>query len=277
MKLPPLALTAPSLCPRCDAPAMFVDECAQCALPLRQCPSCLGVAGPFDRYCGFCGNELVLGRRPAVATRLWLLAGLLPILVALGIGLSPLGQAAVRGVTGRGAPPISAAVHPNLTDRALGFSAVAPAGWSYTPGVSASLGALTSTSADSGIPAAGPGGLLTASPKGAVLLLGRPAVVVPGVDPSDPVAVLAAQTSQLGAAPPAGFTLTTVTPVEQRTIGGRRAAYSLLSVAGPDGSPRLFERVYIATGRGLFLVEGLFPADAASASRSFLDSLRLTG
>ena len=277
MKLPPLALTAPSLCPRCDAPAMFVEECAQCALPLRQCSSCLGVAGPFDRYCGFCGRELVLGRRSGPATRLWLVAGLLPILVALGLGLSPVGQAAFRGVTGQAAPVRSPATHPNLTDTALGFNAVAPRGWSYTPAVSPSVGALASTSADSAVLGAGPGGLVTASPKGAVLLLGRPAVSVPGVDPSDPVAVLAAQTSQLTAAPPAGYTLKTVTPVEQRTVAGRRAGFSLLSVVGPDGSPRLFERIYVATGRGLFLIEGLFPADAVPAVRSFLDSLQLTG
>jgi hypothetical protein len=52
MKLPPLALTAPTLCPRCDAPSGLAELCLQCALQLRQCGNCHGVAGPFDRYCG---------------------------------------------------------------------------------------------------------------------------------------------------------------------------------------------------------------------------------
>ncbi len=66
MKLPPLALVAPSLCPRCDQPAMVLDRlddqrCAHCGLQLHRCGSCHGVAGPFDRFCGFCGHELVRG------------------------------------------------------------------------------------------------------------------------------------------------------------------------------------------------------------------------
>ena len=57
MKLPPLALVAPSLCPRCDQPAMVLDHseegrCAHCGLQLHQCARCRGIAGPFvaSRY-----------------------------------------------------------------------------------------------------------------------------------------------------------------------------------------------------------------------------------
>ncbi|MDQ6772643.1 MAG: hypothetical protein M3024_06600 [Candidatus Dormibacteraeota bacterium] len=76
MKLPPIALTAPTLCPRCDTPALVsgpnltVEQCVQCALNLRLCGRCRGVAGPFDRYCGFCGYPMTRSRRSGLR-RLW--------------------------------------------------------------------------------------------------------------------------------------------------------------------------------------------------------------
>jgi len=79
VKLPPVALTAPTLCPRCDAPALVagpiltVDACARCTLHLRQCGRCHGVAGPFDQYCGFCGFEIIRQGRGAL-WRAWPLA-----------------------------------------------------------------------------------------------------------------------------------------------------------------------------------------------------------
>ena len=254
---------------------MFADECAQCALPLRRCGSCQGVAGPFDRFCGFCGHELVLGRKRSAAWRLWLLAGLVPILAALGLGLSPLGQAAVKTVQ-RGRPAaVPSAARPNVTDRTLGFSLAAPRGWAYAS-ASASIGALTSDAADAPVAAAGPAALVTSNPRGAVVLLGRPPVSAPGVDGSDPVAVLAFQTAQLMATPPAGITLATVTPVSARSIAGRRGAVSVLSVIGTDGTARVFERAYVSAGGGLFLVEALIPPNDSRAFGALLDSLTLT-
>jgi uncharacterized paraquat-inducible protein A len=79
VKLPPVALTAPTLCPRCDAPALVagpiltIESCARCTLQLRQCGRCHGVAGPFDRYCGFCGFEMTRPGRGALS-RAWPLA-----------------------------------------------------------------------------------------------------------------------------------------------------------------------------------------------------------
>ena len=92
MKLPPLALVAPSLCPRCDQPAMVVDRyddqrCAHCGLQLHRCDRCHGVAGPFDQYCGFCGHELVRGELRAQWWRLWMLVALVPMLAALVSGI----------------------------------------------------------------------------------------------------------------------------------------------------------------------------------------------
>ena len=250
---------------------MFADECAQCALPLRRCGSCQGVAGPFDRYCGFCGHELVLGRKRSPAWRLWLLAGLVPILAALAVGVSPLGQSAVRSVAST--QPAAAPTKPNLTDRALGFSRALPSGWRYAT-VAPNLSAVTSDPSDNA--AAASTSLVTATPRGAVVLLGRTAISASGVDTSDPVAVLAYQTAQVTASPPAGVTLATVTPVKQRTIGGRRGALSVLSVIGSDGTARVDEKAYVATPGGLFLVEALLPPNDVRAFSSLLDSLRLS-
>ncbi|TME09144.1 MAG: hypothetical protein E6I69_04000 [Chloroflexi bacterium] len=92
MKLPPLALVAPSLCPRCDQPAMVLalyedQACAHCGLQLHRCGSCHGVAGPFDRFCGFCGHELVRGVDRPIWWRLWLLVALIPLAAALISGI----------------------------------------------------------------------------------------------------------------------------------------------------------------------------------------------
>jgi hypothetical protein len=92
MKLPPPALVAPSLCPRFDHPAMLLDRmedrpCAHGGLQLHRCGSCHGVAGPFDRFCGFCGHELVRGEDRAPWWRLWLRVALVPLADALVSGI----------------------------------------------------------------------------------------------------------------------------------------------------------------------------------------------
>ena len=43
--------------------------------------------GPFDRYCGFCGHELVRGLDRPIWWRLWLLAALVPLAAALTGGI----------------------------------------------------------------------------------------------------------------------------------------------------------------------------------------------
>jgi predicted amidophosphoribosyltransferase len=62
-------------------------RCAHCGLQIHQCPRCRGVAGPFDRYCGFCGYEMVHGERRPLWWRLWFLVLLLPLLSALAGGV----------------------------------------------------------------------------------------------------------------------------------------------------------------------------------------------
>ena len=66
---------------------MYVDHCASCELQLRVCGSCLGVCGPFDRFCGFCGHEMVLGPRRSAASRLWAFSIAIPLVVAIAVAL----------------------------------------------------------------------------------------------------------------------------------------------------------------------------------------------
>ena len=273
MKLPPLALTAPSLCPRCDAPALFVEECNSCALPIRQCGSCLGVAGPFDRYCGFCGHEIVLGRKRSGARRLWLLVALIPIAAGLAVGLSPLGQRAVRDAgSGRST---ATATKPNLADQALGLTATTPRSWTHSATASAVF--VLSDPADQPVTSGSASALLTATPKGAVVEIGRPAIADPGVDGADPVAVLAFETAQLLGSPPTGYSISTVQAVRAINIGGRVSARTELSLAGPGSVSYVFEKVYISAPRGgLVLVEALAPADQLTAVNSLIESIRLT-
>ena len=93
MKLPPLALVAPSLCPRCDQPAMILNRseesrCAHCTRRRHQCGNCRGIAGPFARYCGFWRHEPVEGSKRPLWWRLWFLAALVPLAAGLVYGIA---------------------------------------------------------------------------------------------------------------------------------------------------------------------------------------------
>ena len=45
------------------------------------------MAGPFDRYCGFCGHEHVRGEDRPPWWRLWFLVALVPLAAALVSGV----------------------------------------------------------------------------------------------------------------------------------------------------------------------------------------------
>ena len=68
----------------------LADEarCAHCGLQLHQCGNCRGIAGPFDRYCGFCGHELVHGMKRPLWWRLWFLLLLAPLAGGLIYGIA---------------------------------------------------------------------------------------------------------------------------------------------------------------------------------------------
>jgi hypothetical protein len=248
---------------------MFDDHCVQCALPLRLCGACHGVAGPFDRYCGFCGYELVQGDKRTPVWRLWLLLALVPLAAGIVFGISPLavkvGPVAKLVAGAQPAPSPTTNVHlTKFVEENLGFNYALPAGWKaddYTlaqtpePFVMASV-------ADGDRFSAGHlnGELITATPTGPVMSLGRPPLDVSAVDTGNPQAVLAFQVSQLLASPPAGVKYTVVKPVHAITVGHRQGAEVVLKVA--TGSvTTYYERVYIATG-----TQPLFRAEAADTA-----------
>lgn len=254
MKLPPAALTAPSLCPRCDSPAIIIDYCIACTLPLRRCGSCRGVAGPFDRYCGFCGYELVRGARRMPIWRLWLLAAMIPLLAGIAFGLSPysagVGERVGTLVGAAAAPAPSPAAH----DAVVGVGYTAPAGWAA--GDQGSMLVVAKWPPDAARIAPAQGDLLAAGVQSSTVVVSRPAIAAP-VDASDPQAVLAFDLAQLLQAPPAGVRLTISRPVTALTIGGRPAAEAVLVAARADGSSWYFERAYVSSARGLVRADAL--------------------
>lgn len=291
MRLPPQALTAPALCPRCDAPATLPDHCIQCALPLRRCARCQGVAGPFDRYCGFCGHDMVEGADRALAWRLWLLAALVPILLGIAYGLSPYSQTVGRqvgGLVGGGATPGPPGGFVIQRSDTLGVSYAVPAAW-----IAADLSAPDSTtklpvvlltkvfSDQQRLVADGKADLLTAVPNGSAIELARPQLSAPGVDLSDPLAVLIYQAAQLSGSPPAGTRVDVVESPRATTIGGRRAATALLRITrGADA--RDLQRTLVSLPGGLLRVDALATeADWAGGDRAraqqVVDSVRQSG
>lgn len=274
MKLPPMALTAPSLCPRCDAPAIMTDHCIQCALQLRQCGSCQGIAGPFDRYCGFCGHELILGDRRSPVWRLWLLAALVPLVLGIIVGVAgwgvPVTRAVGRTVGVVAQPTPNPASLSEYKSRPLGFNYAVPKDWtpvdySISPDASRTLPlVIVSRIAADGSKAADlKGSLADLKPQGVTMTLGRPATDVSLVAPNDPAAVLTAQVSPLVSAPPAGTKVEVARQVHNLTVNGKPAAEVVLRLS--SGSTVVYlERAYIysplADRPSLFRVEAVAPA-----------------
>ncbi len=266
MKLPPAALTAPTLCPRCDSPAIMTDYCIQCTLPLRRCGSCHGVAGPFDRFCGFCGYELLQGERRLPVWRLWLLAALVPLVAGLAIGLSPLSAPVaqkVQTIVGGATPsPNSTAT---LRSATLNFTYSIPKEWTAVDDTRAADPArqipfvVTSHNSSDQAPVTdAKGDLLQLKPVGAVMEMGRPAPGVSAVDANDPSAVLSFQLAQLLQTPPAGVKLQVVGAAHSITVDGRPGSEAVVQVTR-DGQTYEFVRAWIQTSNGLFRIDALVP------------------
>ncbi len=249
MKLPPAALTAPSLCPRCDSPAIMTDYCIACMLPLRRCGSCQGVAGPFDRYCGFCGYELVRGVRRAAVWRLWLLAALVPLAGGIAFGVSPYSASLSNGVSAlvRGGASASPASKPAVQDTMLKLGYTAPADW--TAGDQGQLLVMAKWPQDGPRVAAAQGNLLSAALQSSTIVVSRPALNG-AVDPTDPQSLLTSDFAQLIQTPPPGARIEWARQITPLTVGGRRAAEAILKVTRADGSIWYFERMYISAGGG---------------------------
>ena len=291
MKLPPMALTAPSLCPRCDAPAIMTDHCIQCALQLRQCGNCQGIAGPFDRYCGFCGHELILGDRRSPIWRLWLLAALVPLALGILVGVEGWGVPVTRAVThgvGAAEPTPNPSSLATYRSRALAFTYAVPKDW--TPTDYSVNGALpfvivSRISADAPKAADLKGSLVELKPQGVTMTLGRPPTDTSPVAPNDPTAVLTAQVVPLLASPPANTKVEVVRPVHGLSVNGRPAAEVVLKLTTGATVTYVERAFFYAPSAGqpaLFRVEAVAPAadwEGGDGARveSVLQSLRFGG
>ncbi len=287
MKLPPAALTAPSLCPRCDAPAMYLDRCGSCELPLRQCAACLGVAGPFDRFCGFCGHDLSTGETRSGAWRLWLLVAMIPLLAGIGFGISPLSQplaTKVAAVIFRPAPQPTPTATPGKSWRSknLKVQYTLPTDWSgfdYSLDKSKpqKLVVVARMQSEATPVAQASGDLLGAKPSSAVMTLGPTTAT-----DTEPGILLAFQLGQLLAQPPAGTKVEITRQVQSVVLDGHPAAEAVVKITRPEGVWYL-ERAYIS-GPGsppLFEIQALVPqadwesGDSARAE-SVIQSISLT-
>ena len=257
MKLPPLGLGAPMLCPRCDTPATLAEHCIHCALHLRQCGNCRGVAGPFDRYCGFCGFEMLRGERRSPLWRLWVLLALVPLAAGLGYGV----WVARLPVAATGA--VSAVVRPTPTPeskayaaQSLGFNYAIPKDWSsidYSraadPSNAFPFVVVARSQADQAVAQEGRGQVVSSRPQSALASLGRPAVDTSLLGSgSEPGALLASEVSPLLAAPPSGTRVEVARPVRTTTIGDRPAATVVLKLTR-DGSVYYLERALVLSPR----------------------------
>jgi hypothetical protein len=272
MKMPPLALSAPTLCPRCDAPSGLADFCLQCALQLRQCGNCHGVAGPFDRHCGFCGFELLRGARRSPVWRLWLLIALVPLAAGLGYGawVARLPMAATQAVGSAVHPAPAQQLRPYQSQR-LHLAYGIPREWGaidYTrssdAGRTMPFVIVARAPSDQQAASDAKGDLVAARPQATILALGRPSIDTSLVaDATAPAAVLTSEVAPLAASPPPGLKVEVVRPVRATTVGGQPAATVVLKLTR-DGGVFYLERalIYSPSGKAapMIRVEALLPA-----------------
>jgi hypothetical protein len=286
MKLPPLGLSAPTLCPRCDAPASLADMCLQCALQLRQCGNCHGVAGPFDRYCGFCGFELLRGARRSPVWRLWVLIALIPLAAGLSYG------AWVARLPAAVTHTVGAAVRPAPTpdlhayqSQSLRIAYAIPKDWSaidYTrssdAGRSMPYVVVAKAAGDQQPAVQAKGDMVEARPQSALVALGRPSIDRSLVaDATAPAGVLTSEVAPLAVAPPSGTKVEVTRPVRPLTVGGRPAASVVLKLTR-DGVSYYLQRTLIYAPSGgaqpMIRVDALVPASAwESGDRTPVDTL----
>ena len=278
MKMPQAGLVAPTLCPRCDAPAPAVDgeraaeRCPACSLQLRWCGNCRGVAGPFDRFCGFCGFELIRGQPRSPLWRVGAIALVVLLAAGAGFGLWKAGvpgavNSAVRNLSGQ--TPRARVITADHYSHQLGVRYSVPNGWTavdYSTGDSSQpLIVLAGNAADQSAAEATQGDLTGLDPvQSAVMTLGRLAVGAQVVaDARDPVAVLTSQVAPLVASPPSGLKVDVDEPVHAATIGNRPAAVVVLKLTRGDAVTYLRRAVVYTPRPGatpLFQADALTPA-----------------
>ena len=292
MKLPPVALTAPTLCPRCDAPALYEDRCTSCGLQLGKCGACHGVAGPFDRFCGFCGHDLTAGEVRSQVWRLWLLVAMIPMVAALVVGATLFGgptASQVGRLIFKPQPTASPSAGSTKLFRSPSLHLVyaIPSDWSpsdYTlsPTTPLRMVVVARISADLATFGSTKGDILAAKPAGALLTLGPLDQAPPGVDATDPSSVLGADVSSLTIKPPTGLKIEVFRQAQTITVDGKPGKTAVLKVTRADGAVVYLERAYLTAPGGLFKVDALVPQsdwDAGDGRKveAVIQSVRLSG
>ena len=293
MKLPPVALTAPTLCPRCDAPALYEDRCTSCGLQLSVCGACHGVAGPFDRFCGFCGHDLTAGELRSPVWRFWLLVAMIPMIATLVVGATIFGGPTATRIGKLVFPrPTASPTAPAVTTKlyrspALRLVYSVPPDWTpsdYTLSPSTPLQevVVARISADLATFGSTKGDVLAAKPAGALLTLGPLASAPAGVDTSDPSSVLGADISSLTIKPPTGLKIDVFRQAQTITVDGKAGKEVVLRVTRADNSVLYLERAYVLGPGGLFKIDALVPQsdwDAGDGKKveAVIQSVRLSG
>ena len=295
MKLPPIALTAPTLCPRCDAPALYADRCSSCGLQLGVCGACQGVAGPFDRYCGFCGHDLAAGEARSPVWRFWLLVAMVPMVAVLVLGVTFFGGPVATSVGRFVFRPVPTAAPPGATTgtklyRSPNLRLVysVPADWpppsDYTLSKETPLQEVVVARflADNANFGGTKGDVLAAKPTGALIALGPLDKAPAGADPTDPSSVLGVDISSLTLTPPTGLKVEVVQSAQSITVDGRAGKEAVLKVTRGDGTVYFLERAYLTAANGLFRVDALVPQADWSAGdnrvvEAVIQSVRLSG
>lgn len=273
---------------------MFADHCGHCGLQLGLCPACRGVAGPFDRFCGFCGHDLFLEDKPTPARRLWLVVAVIPLAAALAFGISPLSAPLASQIThllaGAGPaavvlPTAAPSAGKQLLSRNLKLNYSIPNDWSgfdYTLSAIKPLPILVVARLQADAPRVADvdGDIIRTRPSGAVMTLGRP--TLSPSEPTDAVALLAFQVGQLTSQPPAGLQIEVAEQVAPITVNGVTGARAVLKVSTTAGVFYL-ERAYLNSGgpQPVVEVQGFVPqADWKSGEERNIDlvlnSVRLT-
>jgi hypothetical protein len=293
VKLPPVALTAPTLCPRCDAPALYEDRCTSCGLQLSVCGACHGVAGPFDRFCGFCGHDLTAGELRSPVWRFWLLVAMIPMIATLVVGATVFGGPTATRIGKLVFPgPTASPTAPGIATKlyrspALRLVYSVPPDWSpsdYTLSPTTPLQevVVARISADLATFGSTKGDVLAAKPAGALLTLGPLASAPPGVDTSDPSSVLGSDISSLTIKPPTGLKIDVLRQAQTITVDGKAGKEAVLKVTRADGTILYLERAYLLGPGGLFKIDALVPAsdwDSGDGRKveAVIQSVRLSG
>lgn len=252
------------------------------------------MAGPFDRYCGFCGHDLAEGEPRSSAWRFWLLVAMVPMVAGLVVGATMFGGPAVHTVGNlvfRPAPaatatPAGPAVGRALRSQNLHLEYVVPAEWSpfdYTLSAVSPLQlvVVSRIQADGAKFGDTKGDIFAARPQSVLMTLGKPGAAPPGADATDPSSVLGADISSLTLKPPAGFRVDVFRQAQTISVNSRTGKEVVLKLTRADGSISYLERAYLTGPSGLFQVDALVPAadwEAGDDRRveTVIQSIRLT-